>query len=72
MLATSEKACRNSGLLLVTALLIGSPLLLLSLGRRAETVLPAMRNWMNDNAWVVSEIVLGLFLVLQLQSIFSS
>jgi hypothetical protein len=27
---------------------------------------------MNQNSWIVSEIVIGLFLVLQLQSIFSS
>lgn len=69
----AEPLWRSIGFLLLTALLISSPLLLLlSLGKRAETVLPAMRNWMNDNAWVVSEIVIGLFLVLQLQSIFSS
>jgi threonine/homoserine/homoserine lactone efflux protein len=63
---------RSIGFLLLTALLVGSPLLLLlSLGRRAATVLPAMRNRMNQNSWIVSEIVIGLFLVLQLQSIFS-
>jgi hypothetical protein len=64
---------RSIGFLLVTGLLIGSPLLvLLVMGRRAETVLPALRNWMNANAWVVSEIVIALFLVLQIQSIVSA
>lgn len=57
----------------VTGLLISSPLLvLLLMGKRADTVLPALRNWMNTNAWVVSEIVLALFLLLQIQSIASA
>lgn len=68
-----EPLWRSIGFLLVTGLLIGSPLLvLLVMGRRAETVLPALRSWMNANAWVVSEIVIALFLVLQIQSIVSA
>jgi high-affinity Fe2+/Pb2+ permease len=64
---------RSIGFLALTALLIGSPLLvLLLMGKRADKVLPAMRNWMNQNSWVVSEIVIGLFVVLELQSILSS
>ncbi|ELZ25494.1 hypothetical protein C475_10699 [Halosimplex carlsbadense 2-9-1] len=34
------------------------------LGDRAETVLPRIRDWMNDNSWVVNEVVLAFFLVL--------
>ncbi|WP_459195126.1 GAP family protein [Halosimplex sp. J119] len=34
------------------------------LGARAETVLPRVRDWMNDNAWIVNEVVLAFFLVL--------
>lgn len=68
-----EPLWRSIGFLFVTGLLIGSPLLvLLVMGRRAETVLPALRSWMNANAWVVSEIVIALFLVLQIQSIMSA
>jgi hypothetical protein len=33
---------------------------------------PALRSWMNANAWVVSEIVIALFLVMQIQSILSA
>lgn len=68
-----EPLWRSIGFLFVTGLLISSPLLvLLLMGKRAETVLPALRNWMNANAWVVSEIVLALFLLLQIQSIVSA
>ena len=53
--------------LLLTLLLAGLPLLiLLLLGRRAQALLPRMRDWMNTNSWVVSEIVLVFFLVLNL------
>jgi Sap, sulfolipid-1-addressing protein len=39
------------------------------LGRRAEAVLPKIRDWMNDNAWVVSEIVLVFFAGLTINSL---
>jgi hypothetical protein len=54
--------------LLLTALLIGLPLLvLLAMGHRADTALPKMRDWMNSHAWVVSEIVILFFMVLELK-----
>jgi hypothetical protein len=28
-----------------------------------------VRDWMNDNSWIVSEIVIGLFVLLTLNSI---
>ena len=60
----------SAGFLGLTALLIGSPLLvLLLMGRRADTVLPATRDWMQTNAWVVSEAVIALFVVMQVNSI---
>jgi hypothetical protein len=53
---------------LVTALFIGLPLLmLLALGKRGETSLPKARDWMNANSWVVSEIVIVFFMVLELK-----
>jgi hypothetical protein len=58
---------------LLTALLIGFRLLvLLAMGRRAETTLPKVRNWMNTNSWVVSEIVIVFFLVLELKDALSN
>lgn len=68
-----EPLWQSIGFLALTALLIGSPLLvLLLMGKNADKVLPAMRNWMNQNSWVVSEVVIGLFVVLELQSILSN
>jgi hypothetical protein len=31
------------------------------LGKRAETVLPKVRHWVNTDSWMISEIVLALF-----------
>ncbi|HZX98170.1 MAG TPA: GAP family protein [Dermatophilaceae bacterium] len=62
-----------AGFLLLTALLIGSPLLiLLLLGRRGDTLLPRMRDWMNANSWVVSEAVIAFFLLMEIKTILSS
>ncbi len=59
--------------LLTTALLIGSPLLvLLLMGKRAEKILPKMRDWMSTNSWVVSEVVIVFFLVMELNTILSA
>lgn len=43
----------------------------LLLGERATTVLPAIRDWMNDKSWVVSEVVLVFFGVLTVNSLVS-
>ena len=40
--------------------------MVLVLGERAQTVLPKIRDWMNKNSWIVSEIVLVLFIVIVL------
>ncbi|QLH84235.1 GAP family protein [Halosimplex pelagicum] len=51
----------------LTLLLLALPsLAVLTLGARAETLLPRVRDWMNDNAWIVNEVVLAFFLVLTL------
>jgi Sap, sulfolipid-1-addressing protein len=48
-------------------LLLGLPaLLVLTLGRRAETLLPRVRDWMNSNSWIISEIVLVFFIFIVL------
>ena len=59
-----------SGFVLLTALLIGLPLLvLLMLGGHADTLLPRMRGWMNANSWLVSEAVIVFFLVMEVRTI---
>ncbi len=53
-----------------TVLLAGLPLLfLLLLGRRAAQALPKARAWMTGNAWIVSEIVIGFFLLMTLKDL---
>lgn len=56
-----------------TVFLAGIPLLLLLvIGRRARTLLPKTRDWMTANSWIVSEIVIGFFLLMTLKSLFGS
>jgi membrane protease YdiL (CAAX protease family) len=51
--------------LLLTLLFLALPSLLIAgLGQRAQTLLPRVRDWMNDNSWVISEIVIVLFILL--------
>lgn len=50
--------------LLVVLLLALPSLLVAALGQRGEALLPKVRDWMNDNSWIVSEIVLGLFVLI--------
>ncbi len=51
----------------LTLLFLASPsLAVLLMGERAQTVLPKIRDWMNDNSWIVSEVVLAFFIVIVL------
>jgi Sap, sulfolipid-1-addressing protein len=53
----------------LTLLLLASPALAIALlGKRAQTVLPKIRDWMNTNSWIVSEVVLAFFIVIVLSS----
>jgi hypothetical protein len=55
---------------LLTLLFLAAPaLLLLAFGQRAQAFLPKARDWMNNNSWVVSEIVIGLFIVITINSL---
>jgi threonine/homoserine/homoserine lactone efflux protein len=57
---------------LVTLVLVGLPLIdLLLLGKRAEALLPKVRDWMTRNSWVISEVVIVFFLALTISSLFS-
>ncbi|HET7855038.1 MAG TPA: GAP family protein, partial [Gaiellaceae bacterium] len=55
------------GFVLLTVLIAGLPfIVLLLMGRRAETLLPRLRDWMNTNSWIVNEAVLLFFLAMAL------
>ena len=54
----------------LTLLFIALPaILLLLFGQRGQAFLPKARDWMNDNSWVVSEIVIALFIVITANSL---
>ena len=49
----------------LTIFFLAIPSLMIVIFRqRAQALLPKMRQWMNDNSWVVNELVLLLFVVL--------
>jgi Sap, sulfolipid-1-addressing protein len=53
--------------ILFTLFLLALPALLVaSLGDRAQAFLPKVRDWMNTNSWIVSEVVLVFFVVIVL------
>jgi cytochrome c biogenesis protein CcdA len=55
------------GFVLLTVLIAGLPFtVLLAMGRRAESLLPRLRDWMNANSWIVNEAVLLFFLAMAL------
>jgi len=59
-----------TGFVLLTLLFIALPSLgVLSLGERAESALPEIRDWMDNNSWIISEVVIALFIVLSLQNL---
>jgi Sap-like sulfolipid-1-addressing protein len=54
----------------LTLLFLALPsLLLLAFRDRAQTFLPKARNWMNTNSWIVNELVIGLFIVITINSL---
>jgi len=49
----------------LTLLFLGTPaLLVVAMGERAQTLLPRVRDWMNQNSWIVSEVVLVFFVAI--------
>jgi Sap, sulfolipid-1-addressing protein len=56
-------------LALTLALLALPALAVIALGERGQALLPKVRDWMNDNSWVVNEIVLALFIALTIDSL---
>ncbi len=58
------------GFLGLTLLFLGLPALaVLLLGERADARLPKIRDWMNENSWIVNELVLLLFVGIVISSI---
>lgn len=54
----------------LTLLFLALPsLFVLLLGEKAKKLLPEVRDWMNANSWIVSECVIGLFVVLTASSL---
>jgi hypothetical protein len=54
----------------LTLLLLALPALGVGLlGRRADVVLPKIRDWMNQHSWIVSEVVLVIFAVIIVNSL---
>jgi hypothetical protein len=61
------------GFVAVTLLLLAIPaLLVVVMGERAQTLLPKVREWMNTHSWIVSEIVIALFIGIQIKSLASA
>jgi hypothetical protein len=56
--------------LVATLLLLAFPALaVILIGKRAEAALPTVRDWMNANSWIVSEVVLVFFASLVLRGL---
>jgi hypothetical protein len=55
--------------ILLTLLLLSLPALTVVLmGPRGEALLPRIRDWMNQNSWIVSEVVIVFFIAIILSS----
>jgi threonine/homoserine/homoserine lactone efflux protein len=53
----------------LTLLFLATPaLILLLFGERGQRFMPKARQWMNDNSWIVNEVVLALFVAISLNS----
>jgi len=53
------------GFLSLTLLFLASPALAVgALGERAKALLPKVRDWMDQNSWMVSEVVIVFFIVI--------
>jgi len=54
----------------LTLLLLAMPaLFVVAMGERAQRFLPKVRDWMNDNSWVVNELVILLFIGLTINNL---
>ncbi|SER87457.1 GAP family protein [Natrinema salaciae] len=68
--ANGDPVTDAAGFVLLTLFILSLPSLsVFLLGERAEAALPGIRDWMNDNSWIISEAVIAIFLVLTLQNL---
>ncbi|QLG47430.1 GAP family protein [Natrinema halophilum] len=68
--ANDDPVTDATGFVLLTLFILALPSLgVFVLGERAEAALPVIRDWMNDNSWIISEAVIALFVVLTLQNL---
>jgi Sap, sulfolipid-1-addressing protein len=67
-LAGHDDSCLEAvPFVLLTLLFLATPSLLVAgMGERAQTFLPKVRDWMDQNSWIVSEVVLVFFVVIVL------
>ena len=42
------------------------------LGKRAAALLPKVRDWMSANSWIISELVIALFVAIEINNLVSS
>lgn len=50
---------------ILTLVLLALPALaVLAMGERAQALLPTVRDWMNQNSWIVSEVVIVFFIAI--------
>jgi hypothetical protein len=57
----------------VTVFLEALPVLLvILLGKRAAALLPKVRDWMSANSWIISELVIALFVAIEINNLVSS
>ncbi|MGH3459311.1 GAP family protein [Aeromicrobium sp.] len=65
-----EPLWHTLGFVALTLLLLAIPALLVVVtGKRAQALLPRVRDWMNTNSWIVSEIVIALFIGIEISSL---
>jgi Sap, sulfolipid-1-addressing protein len=58
---------------LLTLLFEALPVLFVFLlGKRAAVILPKVRDWMNTNSWIVSEVVIVFFIILEINNLIGS
>lgn len=56
--------------LAMTLLLLALPALaVLALGKRSQTILPRVRDWMDSHSWIVSEVVIAFFILFTTNSL---
>jgi len=68
--AQGDPLINSAGFIFLTLLFLGTPATALILyGEKAEKKLPEVRKWMNQNSWIINELVLTVFILITLNNI---